>query len=135
MDRKDDAINALSALMTSCFSLGQMIGPLLGSFLAARTGFRWASTLLALALIAHTAVLCYMQRLSRPHQVGSVCGTLTGQNSHSAPDGAESELAALNLDADGDGHDRPLSASDAGTGEEGGMPSSEAARLQRKWQT
>jgi MFS family permease len=68
VDRKEDAINALSALMTSCFSLGQMVGPLSGSFMAARLGFNWASTAIGLLLGAHTLVLVYLQRQSRPHQ-------------------------------------------------------------------
>lgn len=134
VDRKDDAINALSALMTSCFSLGQMIGPLMGSFMAARVGFKWASTILAFVLLSHTAVLVYLQRLSKPHQSGSMLAALTGQAVPSTPVGAESELAALNAHADeSDSHDQLHGDADADDGDDG--PASEATRLQRKWQS
>lgn len=63
--------------MTSCFSLGQMVGPLLGSFLAARVGFAWASTGIGVLLAAQTGALIYLQRLSRPHQfAGYDCASL-----------------------------------------------------------
>jgi len=127
VDRKDDAINALSALMTSCFSLGQMIGPLIGSFMAARLGFRWASTLLALGLMLHACVLVYLQRLSKPHQAGSMLAALTGQLPHS-PVGAD-ELSALNAHGD----DIRVAHGDIDHDDDGG--SSDAARLQRKWQS
>lgn len=53
----DEAVNALSSLMASSFSLGQMIGPLIGSALTARAGFPWASSLMAVGLLGHVAVI------------------------------------------------------------------------------
>mmetsp|Transcript_38091 Transcript_38091/g.94487 ORF Transcript_38091/g.94487 Transcript_38091/m.94487 type:complete len:508 (-) Transcript_38091:306-1829(-) len=109
--RKDDAINALSALMTSCFSLGQMVGPLIGSFMASRLGFNWASTGIGVACFIHTFVLMYLQRQSKPHQVSGYAwftslGAIAplpndweGDRELAIADrGGESELAALNGD-------------------------------------
>jgi len=53
----DTSVNALSSLMASSFSLGQMIGPLLGSAITARLGFAWACTAMALVLLVHSSVI------------------------------------------------------------------------------
>jgi len=54
-DAADAAVNSLSSLMASAFSLGQMLGPLIGSGLTSRAGFPWACTLMAIMLLLHTA--------------------------------------------------------------------------------
>ena len=53
----DTSVNALSSLMASSFSLGQMIGPLLGSAITERLGFVWACTAMALVLPVHSSVI------------------------------------------------------------------------------
>merc|ERR1719331_480777 len=53
----DESVNALSSLMASAFSLGQMIGPLVGSTLTSRAGFPWACSLMAVGLFGHVAVV------------------------------------------------------------------------------
>ena len=53
----DESVNALSSLMASAFSLGQMIGPLIGSVLTARAGFPWACSLMAVGLLGHVSVI------------------------------------------------------------------------------
>lgn len=53
----DAAVNSLSSLMPSAFSLGQMLGPLIGSGLTSRVGFAWASTVMASMLLIHTSVV------------------------------------------------------------------------------
>lgn len=86
LDRKHDAINTLSALMTSCFSLGQMVGPLVGSFMAARFGFNWASTVIGVVLGMHCCMLIYLKRNSRPHQTADFdfWSAVSAGGSHSA---------------------------------------------------
>jgi len=56
-DAADAAVNSLSSLMASAFSLGQMLGPLIGSGLTSRVGFPWAATLMATALMVHTSAV------------------------------------------------------------------------------
>ena len=53
----DESVNGLSSLMASAFSLGQMIGPLVGSTLTARLGFAWAATLMAGGLLLHVGAI------------------------------------------------------------------------------
>lgn len=53
----DESVNALSSLMPSAFSLGQMLGPIIGSTLTSRMGFSWASSLMALGLLIHLVVI------------------------------------------------------------------------------
>jgi len=53
----DASVNALSSLMASSFSLGQMIGPLLGSAVTARLGFPSACSAMALVLLLHSSVI------------------------------------------------------------------------------
>ena len=53
----DASVNALSSLMASSFSLGQMIGPLLGSAITARLGFPSACSAMALVLLVHSSVI------------------------------------------------------------------------------
>ena len=53
----DTSVNALSSLMASSFSLGQMIGPLIGSAITARLGFAWACTAMALVLLVHSSII------------------------------------------------------------------------------
>jgi len=50
----DAAVNSLSSLMAAAFSLGQMVGPLVGSGLTSRAGFAWACTVMAGMLLVHT---------------------------------------------------------------------------------
>jgi len=52
-DYAEEAVNALSSLMASAFSLGQMLGPLIGSALTSRMGFAWACTTMAALLLVH----------------------------------------------------------------------------------
>ena len=53
----DESVNALSSLMASAFSLGQMIGPIIGSTLTIRMGFPLACSLMALVLVLHLVVI------------------------------------------------------------------------------
>jgi len=53
----DASVNALSSLMASSFSLGQMIGPLLGSAITARLGFPSACSAMAIVLLVHSSVI------------------------------------------------------------------------------
>jgi len=53
----EDAVNALSSLMASAFSLGQMLGPLIGSALTSRMGFAWAGTTMAGLLLVHLSLI------------------------------------------------------------------------------
>jgi len=79
----DAAVNSLSSLMASSFSLGQMIGPLIGSAITARIGFPWACTAMALVLLLHSTaiiVLDLWQPRKRHHE-----------------DGGYTELTALNV--------------------------------------
>mmetsp|Transcript_15267 Transcript_15267/g.41001 ORF Transcript_15267/g.41001 Transcript_15267/m.41001 type:complete len:498 (+) Transcript_15267:86-1579(+) len=99
VDRKADVINSLSALMTSCFSLGQMVGPLMGSFLSARVGFTWSSTLVGVVMAAQTALLVHLQRSSRRHQHGrSKCIGWGGQREQNQLPG---ELEPINVNLGG----------------------------------
>ena len=52
----------LSSLMASAFSLGQMIGPLIGSTLTARAGFPWACSLMAGGLLGHCAIIAILDK-------------------------------------------------------------------------
>lgn len=104
VDRKEDAINGLSALMTSCFSLGQMLGPLAGSFMAARMGFGWASTFVGTLLLVQMAVLIKLQRSSRLHrQAAFDCFPCTGLR-------VSSELAVTRKQAQSTSEIRSLTA-------------------------
>ena len=51
------AVNSLSSLLASSFSLGQMVGPLIGSGLTSRFTFPWACTVMAMVLLIHTSVI------------------------------------------------------------------------------
>lgn len=62
---EEAATEELAALLTSCFSLGQFVGPLGGALLASRCGFRVASDALSLALLANAAWLYAAQGSSR----------------------------------------------------------------------
>jgi MFS family permease len=53
----DAAVNSLSSLMAASFSLGQMVGPIVGAGLTTRIGFPWACTLMALVLLLHTTAI------------------------------------------------------------------------------
>lgn len=53
----DASVNSLSSLMAAAFSLGQMIGPVIGSGLTSRYHFPWASTAMALVLLIHTSAI------------------------------------------------------------------------------
>jgi len=53
----EDAVNSLSSVLASSFSLGQMVGPLIGSALTSRFSFPWACTVMALVLLIHTSVI------------------------------------------------------------------------------
>jgi len=65
----DESVNALSSLMASAFSLGQMIGPLIGSTLTSRAGFPQACSLMAFGLIGHVAVIMLLDSWRpRPRQ-------------------------------------------------------------------
>ena len=53
----DAAVNSLSSLMAASFSLGQMVGPIVGAGLTTRIGVPWACTLMALVLLLHTTAI------------------------------------------------------------------------------
>lgn len=53
----DSCVNSLSSLMAASFSLGQMLGPLIGSALTSRFSFAWACTVMALVLLLHTSLI------------------------------------------------------------------------------
>jgi MFS family permease len=53
----EESVNALSSLMPSAFSLGQMLGPLLGSGLTQRMGFDRGCTTMAVLLALHVATI------------------------------------------------------------------------------
>ena len=72
----DEYVNGLSALMASSFSLGQMVGPLIGSFLTQRMGFAWACTFMAAVLLLHIASILVLDIL-RPRQRATVYTELT----------------------------------------------------------
>jgi len=77
----DESVNALSSLMAASFSLGQMVGPLLGSALTARFSFQWASTGMALVLLTHTAVIMLTEMWSpRPRSKDNSYMELTPVN-------------------------------------------------------
>jgi len=63
-DTADAAVNSLSSLMASAFSLGQMVGPLVGSGLASRVGFPWACTVMAAMLLLHTTCVMVVDIMS-----------------------------------------------------------------------
>jgi len=56
-EHADEASVSLAPLMASSFSLGQMLGPLLGSSLTMRMGFPWACTLMGFMLLVHIAAI------------------------------------------------------------------------------
>ena len=69
----DAAVNSLSSLMASSFSLGQMIGPLIGSAITARLGFPWACTAMALVLLLHSSIVMLVELMAprkRHHEDG-----------------------------------------------------------------
>lgn len=61
---EEAATEDLSALLTSCFNLGQFVGPLGGALLASRFGFRVASDVLTLALVGNALWLLICGRRS-----------------------------------------------------------------------
>ena len=63
-ERADEALNSLSSLMASAFSLGQMIGPIIGSSLTTRIGFAWACTLMAVGIVVHLAAIAIVDAWS-----------------------------------------------------------------------
>lgn len=89
-----DCVNALSSLMASSFSLGQMIGPLLGSYLSSRIGFPWACTGMSLVIAAHLGcialadVLAPRRRPQERAQKGQYT-ELADLTAPTAPDAAE----------------------------------------------
>ncbi|KAG8459919.1 hypothetical protein KFE25_010968 [Diacronema lutheri] len=103
------AINSLSALMTSAFSLGQMIGPLLGAFLSPRLGFRWATTLVSAALLLLALTMAVLRHHSRAHrrfycEFGACPGARRARRTKGARKGgahATTELAGLTQTTDG----------------------------------
>jgi len=56
-ESSDAAVNSLSSLLASSFSLGQMVGPMIGSTLTSRFSFPLACTLMAGVLMVHTACI------------------------------------------------------------------------------
>jgi MFS family permease len=56
-DMADAAVNSLSSIMAASFSLGQMVGPLIGSGLASRWGFPWACTVMSVLILLHTSTV------------------------------------------------------------------------------
>lgn len=56
-EKADAYIDSLSGLMAASYALGEMLGPVAGSALAAWLGFNWASTALASTLAVWTGLL------------------------------------------------------------------------------
>lgn len=52
-----ECVNSLSSMMAASFSLGQMVGPLIGSGLTSRLGFPWACSVMAVVLMLHTTAI------------------------------------------------------------------------------
>ena len=52
--------------MAASFSLGQMVGPIVGAGLTTRIGFPWACTLMALVLLLHTTAIMAVDLWRRP---------------------------------------------------------------------
>lgn len=110
-DLGEGAINSLSALMTSAFSLGQMIGPLLGAFLSPRLGFAWATTGVSAAILLLAVALLYLRSISPKHRRAYCefgCGAGGGsrrprrrKGSHAASELPATELAGLTQDDSG----------------------------------
>lgn len=131
-DLGEGAINALSALMTSAFSFGQMAGPLLGAFLSPRIGFAWATTAVAAALGGLAAWLLYLRSVSRPHRTAHCelpcapgwAGRRRGKakrrrkGAHAAAGLATVELAGLTQHDGGAGFGHGGGESDTDTGSE-----------------
>ena len=60
-ERSADHVDALSSVLTGAFALGEVVGPIAGTLLTSRVGFRWATTWLSLALLAYTAFLALVR--------------------------------------------------------------------------
>ena len=73
------AVNSLSSLMAASFSLGQMVGPIVGAGLTTRIGFPWACTLMALVLLLHTTAIAAVDG-GRARIVGGGYRELTAVN-------------------------------------------------------
>ncbi len=56
-EKANAAVNSLSSLLASSFSLGQMIGPLMGTFLTSRYSFPMACTVMSFGILVHTAII------------------------------------------------------------------------------
>ena len=56
-DASEATVNALSGAMAAAFSLGQCVGPLLGSSAGARLGLDWVTTAVACAVVACAAAV------------------------------------------------------------------------------
>jgi len=56
-EHAEEASVSLAPLMASSFSLGQMMGPLIGSSFTLRMGFPWACTLMGSLLLVHVAAI------------------------------------------------------------------------------
>jgi len=72
----EEYVNGLSALMASAFSLGQMVGPLIGSGLTQRMGFEWACTFMGFILLLHIIAI-FLVDLLQPRQRQPVYTELT----------------------------------------------------------
>jgi len=77
----DAAVNSLSSILAASFSLGQMVGPVLGTAMTSRFAFPWATTIMAFVLLLHTSAILLVERCSPPK---------------SAREGAYQELSAIN---------------------------------------
>lgn len=56
-ERAPEYVDALSALMTGSYALGEVLGPISGSALSSLLGFEWATTVLATVLLVYVAFL------------------------------------------------------------------------------
>ena len=128
-ENADAAVNSLSSLMAASFSLGQMVGPIVGAGLTTRIGFPWACTLMALVLLLlvqsalivavegrrqhrlHVGVHAGLLRRARARHVERGRAALSG-GGHDAPAGVICSLRARDPSpADPDAH--PLTQVDA----------------------
>mmetsp|Transcript_19401 Transcript_19401/g.58556 ORF Transcript_19401/g.58556 Transcript_19401/m.58556 type:complete len:437 (-) Transcript_19401:431-1741(-) len=80
-DLADASVNSLSSILAASFSLGQMVGPVVGTALTSRFSFPTACTAMALVLLLHTSAIFFIDAM--PTRKG-------------VRDGAYQELTALN---------------------------------------
>ena len=59
-DNSEAAVNSLSSVLAASFSLGQMVGPILGSTLTSRYTFPWACTAMSVQILALMILIVFV---------------------------------------------------------------------------